>query len=164
MIFAFFSVYLGSYLNFYEKFGWWDVILHFTSGILIGLVSIIIVSYFVSINFGEYTRKSDIVFLVIVGILVSISIGVLWEFYEYLYDMFFDGNMQRSIVINDISTFDFSPYIRKSGRFIDEGLKDTMFDLFLAVSGAIIAGVYSYFHFSSIQIKRRVHLLIQDRD
>jgi hypothetical protein len=154
MIFAFFAVYLGSYLNFYERFGWWDVILHFTSGILIGLVSIITVSYFVTIKFGKYTKKSDILFLVIVGLLASISVAVFWEFYEYLYDYLFDGNMQRGIVIENADKFEIERYVRKSGRFIDIGLQDTMQDMFLAVLGAIVAGLYSYFHFAAIQLNK----------
>ncbi len=152
MLFAVCSVYLGSYLDFYEAISWWDTMLHFVSGILLGLISIIIVSFVVKSRFGKFSDNKDILFLVIVGVLVSISIAVFWEFYEYSFDYLADGNMQRSIIVDDPSTYDFSSHIRKSGRFIDPGLKDTMKDQFLAVAGAVIAGIYSYYHFYAIQL------------
>lgn len=153
MLFTVLSVYLGSYLDFYEKFIWWDAMLHFVSGILLGLFSIIIVSFFVRKRFGRTRTRGDILTLVIIGVLVSISVSVFWEFYEYLYDYIADGNMQTSVIIKDVENYDFSKHIRKSGRFVDPGLTDTMKDQFLAVVGSIIAGFYSYRHFYNIQLK-----------
>lgn len=161
MFFAFLAVFLGSYLNFYEMIPWWDTMLHFSSGILLGLVSIIAVTAFIIKNFDDIDSQIDIVFIVVVGILVSISYAVFWEFYEFCYDyIVFGGNMQRSIIVNlelpMESQFDqLSPYIRASGRYIDEGLMDTMKDMFLATIGAMIAGVYAYFHMMN-QFKHQI--------
>ncbi len=153
IIFAFFATYLGSYLNFYEKFEVWDDILHFASGILLGVLCIILTSFVVIKRFGAITKKPDIIFMVVVGVLVSISIAVFWEFYECTFDYVFDGNMQRSFIVQpdeDPTKYDISEYIRPSGRFVDPGLMDTMGDFFQAVSGAILAGIYCYIHYSKI--------------
>ncbi|MFV0498812.1 MAG: hypothetical protein ACK5NF_02105 [Bacilli bacterium] len=152
MTFAFFSTYLGSYLNFYEAFTWWDDALHFSSGILIALFSIVIVSYSIGHRFGKYKSKSDIVFLVIIGCLLSLSIAVFWEFYEFCYDYIVDGNMQRGSILIDLDTSSLINKIRPSGRIVGKDLLDTMNDMFLATIGAIIAGIYSYKHFARLQI------------
>ncbi len=150
IIFAFFSSYLGSFLNFYEKFEIWDDILHFVSGILLGILCIILASFVVIKRFGKITNKADILFMVVVGVLVSISIAVFWEFYECAFDYLFDGNMQRSLIITDPANFDVTPYLRPSGRYVDPGLMDTMGDFFQAVSGAILAGIYCFVHYTVI--------------
>ncbi len=153
MIFAYFSTYLGSYLNFYEAFSWWDDVLHFSSGILIGLFAIIIVSYAIGNRFGKYKSKSDIVFLIVIGVLLSLSVAVFWEFYEFSYDYLLDGNMQRGTIVATNNIADADVLMRESGRIVGEDLMDTMNDMFLATSGAIIAGIYSFFHFSAIQLR-----------
>ncbi len=150
IIFAFFSTYLGSFLNFYEKFEIWDDVLHFVSGILLGILCIILTSFVVFKRFGKITKKPDILFMVVVGVLVSISIAVFWEFYECAFDFVVDGNMQRSLIITDPANFDPTPYMRPSGRFVDPGLMDTMGDFFQAVSGAILAGIYCFVHYAII--------------
>ncbi|MFV0556674.1 MAG: hypothetical protein ACK5LM_06210 [Lactovum sp.] len=150
IIFTFFSSYLGSFLNFYEKFEFWDDILHFVSGILLGILCIILTSFVIVKRFGEINRTPYILYMVIVGVLISISLAVFWEFYEFSYDYLTDGNMQRSIIIENPENFDPSPYLRPSGRFIDPGLLDTMGDFFQAVLGAILAGIYCFSHYALI--------------
>lgn len=150
IIFAFFACYLGSYLNFYEKFEFWDDVLHFCSGILLGMLCIILTSFVVVKRFGRISKKPDILFMVVVGVLVSISIAVFWEFYEFSFDYLFDGNMQRSVIILDPDGFDPTIYMRASGRFVDPGLIDTMGDFFQAVSGSILAGIYCFTHYAII--------------
>lgn len=152
MLFAYFSTYLGSYLNFYEAFSWWDDALHFSSGILIGLLSIIIVSYTIGNRFGKYKTKGDIIFLIIIGGLLSLSVAVFWEFYEFAYDYFVDGNMQRGLIVEDYDIGNVPVVLRPSGRLVGQDLLDTMNDMFLATAGAIIAGIYSYGHFAAIQL------------
>ncbi len=153
MLFAYFSTYLGSYLNFYEAFSWWDDALHFSSGILIGLFSIILVSYTIGNRFGKYKTKSDIVFLIIIGGLLSLSVAVFWEFYEFSYDHFTDGNMQRGLIVEDYNIENSGVVLRESGRLVGDDLRDTMNDMFLATAGAFIAGLYSYGHFAALQLK-----------
>lgn len=153
ILFGFFATYLGSYLNFYEKFNLWDDVLHFISGILLGMLCILLTSFVVIKRFGMVHKKLDILFMVVVGVLVSISIAVFWEFYEYIYDFVTDGNMQRSLIILDPANFDVTPYLRASGRFVDPGLQDTMGDFLQAVSGGVIAGIYCFTHYAFLAKK-----------
>lgn len=148
IIFGFFSTYLGSYLNFYEKFYYWDDLLHFTSGILLGLLCISLTNFFIYRRFGSISKKTDILFMIIVGVMVSISLAVFWEFYEFLFDYITDGNMQRSIIVTNPEQFHVTEYLRPSGRFVDPGLLDTMGDFFLAVAGSIIIGAYCFTHYA----------------
>lgn len=150
IIFTFFSVYLGSFLNFYEKFAMWDDILHFTSGVLLALLCIILTSFVVIKRFGIINKKWDILFMVIVGVLVSISLAVFWEFYEFSFDYLFDGNMQRGVIVTDLATYDPTQYMRPSGRIVGTDLLDTMSDFFKAVTGAMLAGIYCYLHYANI--------------
>ncbi len=153
IIFAFFATYLGSYLNFYEKFEIWDDILHFISGILLGVLCVVLTSFVVIKRFGNISQKADVIFMVVVGVLVSISVAVFWEFYECTFDFLVDGNMQRSLIVPadaDPTAYDISMYLRPSGRFVDPGLMDTMGDFFQAVTGAILSGIYCYFHYAKI--------------
>lgn len=153
MVFAYFSTYLGSYLNFYEAFSWWDDVLHFSSGVLLALLSIIIVSYVIGHRFAKYKSKSDIFLLVVIGGLLSLSIAIFWEFYEFSYDYITDGNMQRGYIVDVENLEPDDLQIRPSGRIVGEDLRDTMNDMFLATGGSVVAGIYAYYHFSSIQLE-----------
>lgn len=73
------------------------------------------------------------------------TIGVVWEFYEYGSDMIFKTDMQKDTVIHEISSVMFNPDGRNSAvtkpiesivvngeewnGYIDIGLIDTMKDL-----------------------------------
>lgn len=154
ILFTYFSVILGSLNNFYEALPIFDDLLHFTSGIILGLLSILIMDYFITKKFGHGDTNSDLLFLVIVGALTAISIGVFWEFYEYSFDLLTGGNMQRGLIIQDPASFDPTPYIRQSGRFIDPSLTDTMGDLLQSVIGITISSIYSFFH---LAIERNIY-------
>lgn len=153
--FAFLSLYLGSFNDFYELFGWWDVVLHFSSGILLGFLGIIVVDVGLIYYTHDNLRKFDFVVIIICGVLLSISFAVFWELYEFFYDYISDGNMQRSLIVTNPETFDIKPYLRPSGRFVDPGLKDTMEDMILAVVGALIAAIISYIKFMRVDVSKK---------
>ncbi len=152
VIFAYFAVFLGSYLNFYEMINWWDTMLHFSSGILLGLVSIIIISLIITTFFGEIDNKKKLLIVSIIGMLASLSFAVFWEFYEYMIDLVFDWDMQRGLTIDDTAPLEgqLKPYIRPSGRFIDPALTDTMKDMALATAGALVAVTLAYWPLSKV--------------
>lgn len=148
MFFAYLSVFLGSFLNFYEKFSWWDTMLHFSSGILLGLLSVTIVATLITKSFDKIDSKTDIIIIVVVGMLMSISYAVFWEFYEFSFDFLADGNMQRGLILDLNASVEsqIMPHVRPSGRYVDPAITDTMGDMFLATAGALIAGFYAYTH------------------
>lgn len=117
--FIFLSLFLGSLSNFYERFSFWDDVLHFQSGLLLGVVGFVMV-YILN------ARKSDKLtmspgFVSIFAVCFSLALAVTWEVYEYIADYWFGYNMQ------------------------DGGLADTMSDLIFNAIGAIIVAVIGYF-------------------
>ncbi len=147
-IFTFLANILGEIYNFYEVFPWWDNALHLVSGVLIGFVVIVIFDYY---HTKLYIRKNlykDALFTIVIASAASLSIAVVWELFEFSFDMYFNTNMQDGIMIDQLTSInDLSPYILKSGRFMDKALIDTMFDQFLAVCGATLSAIINYFIF-----------------
>ncbi|WP_242850541.1 hypothetical protein [Clostridium lundense] len=121
--FVFLSLYLGT-LNGFYKFPWWDTMLHFVSGILIGLLAIILMN---ALN-GNKDLKSYLspkfIFLYIISF-VALS-GVLWEIYEFTIDTLFGLDMQGVSFT---------------------GVTDTMEDFIAALIGGIIPAFYGYITF-----------------
>jgi hypothetical protein len=60
------------------------------------------------------------------------TVGVLWEFFEFFMDGFFNTNMQKDTILPD-GTFDI-------------GLIDTMSDLLVNFLGAAVSSVFGYFY------------------
>ncbi|WOO87342.1 hypothetical protein RZE82_09525 [Mollicutes bacterium LVI A0039] len=149
MMFGFLSYVLGEVYDFYELFPWWDNVLHFSSGVLIGSAVIIVVDYYLS---KLYIRKNiwqDAVFTIIIASAASISIAVFWEFFEYSYDFYFGGNMQDGFIWGpDLTLAEVQSHILPSGRFMDKALQDTLFDQFLATTGAILSATINYYIFA----------------
>ncbi len=93
------------------------------------------------------------------------TIGELWEFFEFGMDMFFHTDMQRDTVINAIysASLDVTrsnkvvavPGIRDVivngeslglGGYLDIGISDTMKDLFVNFIGAVVFSTIGYFY------------------
>lgn len=95
----------------------------------------------------------------------SMTIGVVWEFYEYGSDMIFKTDMQKDTVIHEISSVMFNPDGRNSAvtkpiesivvngeewnGYIDIGLIDTMKDLLVNFAGAAVFSMLGYFYVKS---------------
>lgn len=118
VVFIFASLFLGSLRNYYELYPLWDTILHFQSGLLLGLLA-----YFAIYALNAGSKKNLYVsplFVSVFAVCFSTGISVLWEIYEYLADTFFGYNMQRS------------------------GVTDTIHDLILNLVGALIIAIVGY--------------------
>lgn len=124
------GIYLGEVRDFYEVFWWWDSALHLISGVLLGVIGFMLVYSFNKQNlFVE--KKSD--GSKVTGVMMSpffvaffvfcfaVTMGVIWEFFEFFVDTFFGATMQPS-------------------------LEDTMKDLILDAIGAFFVSVLSYFY------------------
>lgn len=149
MMFGFLAYVLGEVYNFYELFPWWDNLLHFSSGILIGFVVIIIVDYYQTKFYIRKNLWQDAVFTILIASAASISIAVFWEFFEYTWDFFFGGNMQDGFIWGaNLTMAEVQSHILPSGRFMDKALQDTLFDQFLATCGAAISATINYYIFT----------------
>ena len=109
---------LGSYNEFYLLYPWWDVMLHSFSGLLLGTLGFVI-AY--TLLFTKKVKAAPF-FISIFSITFAISIGALWEIIEFAADNIWGLNTQES------------------------GLVDTMWDLILDSTGAIIVGTMGYFY------------------
>lgn len=149
MMFGFLAYVLGEVYDFYELFYWWDNVLHFSSGVLIGFVVIIIVDYYLSKLYIRKNLVSDALFTIIIASAASISIAVFWEFFEFSFDALAGGNMQDGFIWgSDLTLAEVQSHILPSGRFMDKALKDTLFDQFLATTGAILSATINYYIFA----------------
>lgn len=118
MIYA--SLYLGEIGDYYEKFWWWDVLLHSSSGFLFGILGFLLI-WILNEEPKVFLGLSPF-FMSIVSFSFSIVIGVFWEIFEFTMDQLFGMNMQKS------------------------GLVDTMWDLIVVCMGAFVVSGFGYFY------------------
>ena len=138
VVFAFCGIVLGDVINFFDRFKYWDAILHFISGVLLASLGFILIN---TLN------KADSVSLRISPIYVAVSVfcfavtgGVIWEIVEYCFDDLFGTNMQTYL---DSTT---GSLVDENAVYLvgHEALKDTMWDLMLDAAGGLIVAVYGF--------------------
>lgn len=147
---------LGAVYNFYYFTSWWDILLHLLAGVVFAAVGTQLSYVLNKKNNTSYIMAS------IFGVLVSIVIAVLWEFFEYGCDTFFSSDMQADTIINVINTkvnrtdgiTDVITNINDTvvnGQslgikgYLDIGLIDTMHDMINETLGALVFFVYVLF-------------------
>lgn len=118
ILFAFATLFLGEIQNYYERFWWWDLIMHFSSGLLLGLFGFMIV-YMMNENAAVdlHMRRG---FIALFAFFFAIAIGGVWEIFEFAVDQVFGTQMQKP----------------RPGD--PSGLTDTMWDMSLDTAGAAI--------------------------
>ena len=124
----FLSVGGGFIFRFYEIFNYYDTVIHFLNGGIIVIIAFAILKYFAR----DDSRNTAS--LIIGAVLVAISVGTIWEIYEFAVDIIVDGsNMQR---FQNVHT----------GELLigQKALMDTMVDLIVDTLGAILAGFILY--------------------
>ena len=157
---------LGEVNAFYVVVPHWDTMLHTLNGFLAAAVGFSLV---ILLNDDErLTFDLSPLFLALVAFCFSMTIGVLWEFFEFGMDLFFHTDMQRDTVIHAIhsATLDATrsnkvvtiPGIQDVivngeslglGGYLDIGLIDTMKDLFVNFIGAVVFSVTGFFYAAS---------------
>ena len=121
-LFVFATIFLGEAMDMYERYWWWDVLLHFGSAVTFGLFGFLAI--FMLFEGDRYAAPPwAIGFL---SACVGITIGVVWEIFEYAMDETFGLNMQKS------------------------GLPDTMSDLIVDTIGAMIGGGAGYLYLKGL--------------
>jgi len=117
-VFLYASFALGEARDFYEKIWWWDLALHGVAALTIGIIG------FLSIYVFYMTHRIQIAagWIATITFALAVSLGTIWEIFEFLMDWNFGLNMQKS------------------------GLVDTMTDLMINAAGAAIAAVIGYFY------------------
>lgn len=118
IIFIYMSLFLGEVHGYYERFWWWDLVLHAGSGFLLGIVGFLLV--FVLNQDKRADMNMSPGFIAMFAFMFAMSFGALWEIFEFTMDSVFGLNMQKS------------------------GLVDTMWDLIVDCIGALIVSVLGY--------------------
>ncbi len=170
MLFIFSAEILGEISAYYTTYQGWDTMLHTLNGFLCAAIGFSLVDM---LNREErFSLELSPAFMAIVAFCFSMTIGVLWEFFECAMDQFFLLDMQKDTIIEQISTVMLDPaggnhpVIIKGitdvivvsegqeialglGGYLDVGLLDTMKDLFVNLIGAVVFSIVGYFYVKS---------------
>lgn len=107
ILFIFAAEMLGEINAFYLKVSWWDTMLHTLNGFLMAAVGFSMVDI---LNKNErFKFQLSPMYIAIVAFCFSMTIGVLWEFFEYFADLAFMTDMQKDAVVSVISSVDINP-------------------------------------------------------
>lgn len=123
-LFVFGTLFLGEVLDFYNRFWWWDMLLHGVSAVGLGIIGFLIV--FSLFEGDEYAAPPWA--LSLFAFCFALAVGALWEIFEFLMDQTFGLNMQKS------------------------GLVDTMADLIVDTIGALIGAISGFFWLKGRQV------------
>ena len=136
------SIFLGEALGFYYLISHWDDLLHLVSGVLLGLIGFSVADMLRGKSTDNSPPLSHLLSAVF-AVCFALSVGALWEIYEYICDGAFGINMQKFAEGSAVAENRLSPLV---GR---DALRDTMEDLIVDLVGAVTAGVFGY------RLKRR---------
>lgn len=161
LVFIYAAEILGEIDNYYFSIPYWDTILHTINGFVCAAVGFSMVSL---LNKSEKIQFFvSPLFLAIVSFTFSMTIGVLWEFFEFSMDQLFAMDTQKDTLItsihsagvdeilppfeeNDIHEVTVNGKVISDQGYIDIGLIDTMEDLFVNFVGAATFSLFSYFY------------------
>lgn len=131
ILFLYCAIFLGEVRNFYHVIPHWDTILHGFSSIMTGLFGFMVVS--ILNQSSKATIHLSPLFVALFAFCFSMTIGTLWEAYEFIFDGMLGMNMQKFLLEDGTSLI---------GR---DALADTMEDILVDGAGALIASVCGYF-------------------
>lgn len=171
LCFIFAAEILGEVNAFYVVIPNWDTMLHILNGFLAAAVGF---SMVVLLNDNErLTFDLSPFFMALMAFCFSMTIGVLWEFFEFGMDWFFHTDMQKdtivhaiySVILDTTRTNTVVPITGISevalngqdlglGGYLDIGIVDTMKDLFVNFIGAVVFSFTGFFYVKS-QGKRK---------
>ena len=171
LLFIYAAEILGEIQAFYVYIPNWDTMLHTMNGFLCAAIGFSLLDI---LNRNEKVKFSlSPLYLAIVAFCFSMTVGVLWEFFEAGMDYFFLLDMQKDTVVNSIGSVMLDPtggnkvvlvqdivdviVVQADGTrtalglggYLDTGLWDTMEDLGVNFIGALAFSVIGYFYVRS---------------
>ena len=162
LVFIFAAEILGEISEFYLVFPFWDTVLHTINGFLAAAIGFSMVDL---LNRSEkIVFNLSPLFTAIVAFCFSMTIGVIWEFFEFGMDQLLGYDMQKDTVIHALCSVTLDPegrnvpYVISNitetvvngrdlgiGGYLDVGLIDTMQDLIVNFIGASVFSVIGFF-------------------
>lgn len=171
LLFIFAAEILGEMNHYYLKISWWDTMLHTLSGFISAGIGFSLVNL---LNDDERLQFNlSPLFLVIVAFCFSMTIGVIWEFFEFGIDQILLLDSQKDTIIHSIHSVDLltngqTGHINNitsvivNGQtlpfegYLDIGLIDTMQDLMVNFVGAFVFSIIGFF---SLKFKNKGKLV-----
>ncbi len=168
LLFIFAAEILGEINSFYVRFPHWDTMLHTINGFLCAAIGFCLVDM---LNRNDrFSFKLSPLYLALASFCFSMTVGVLWEFYEFGVDQFLGMDMQKDTVVHVINSVNLDPtrtntviHLRDItdtiivhsdgtqealgvGGYLDLGIIDTMKDLLVNFIGAVVFSTIGYFY------------------
>lgn len=119
-LFIFSALYLGEINKFYSKFWWFDLFLHFVSGWYAVVSFLFLIKKSIKNEQGTSQKRFEFI-KSLSAFSFSVSLGTLWEMYEFSGDYLFGTEMVKG------------------------GLDDTATDLLIMIAAATATSIYYYF-------------------
>lgn len=163
-IFVFSSIILGGVADYYEKFPYFDTVLHTINGFICAAVGFGLID--IMNNNSKFKLSLSPIFVCLFSFCFSMTAGVIWEFFEYGIDMFLGKDMQRDTIIHSINSILLSrdsagenvTVIKNISQtsingnklwidgYLDIGLIDTMNDLLVNFIGAVVFNTFGFIY------------------
>lgn len=171
LLFIYAAEIMGEIGAYYIKHPYWDTALHTMNGFLCAAIGFSLLDLLNRQK--KVTFQLSPIYLAVVAFCFSMTVGVLWEFFECVMDQMFYLDMQKDIIVHEIGSVMLDPsggntpiHLRDIvdvivvqgdgtqtalglGGYLDIGLLDTMMDLFVNFVGAIVFSVIGYFYVRS---------------
>jgi uncharacterized membrane protein YjdF len=126
LVFVFCALFLGEVRSYYDKIWWWDIALHSTSGLLMGILGFLLVYVLNASQKIAFSMTPH--FVAFFAFIFAVAVGAVWEIFEFAMDGFFGTRMQKPM-FNDQS-----------------GLTDTMWDMIVNTIGAAIVSFMGWWY------------------
>ena len=161
-IFIFSAEILGEINAFYVKIPIWDTMLHTTNGFLMAAIGFALIDLFNRSD--KFSIKMSPYFVAFFAFCFSMTVGVLWEFFEFSMDCFFAADMQKDWILPAINSVKLNPTganipihvdvqsvvingeTWNLGGYLDIGIVDTMKDLMVNFVGAVVFSIIGIFY------------------
>ncbi|MEG0177902.1 hypothetical protein [Anaerorhabdus sp.] len=130
VIFLYCAIFLGEVRSYYYTVNHWDTILHTFSGGMLGALGFSFVSLLNQSN--KVPMNLSPLFVAIFAFCFAVTMGVVWEIYEFTFDGILHLNMQKFMLENGTQLI---------GR---AALADTMKDLIVDAAGALVVSIVGY--------------------
>ena len=163
LLFIFAAEILGELECYFITFPYWDSMLHTTTGFLCAATGFALIDI---LNRNSRIKfQLSPIYVALVAFCFSMTVGVLWEFFEFGMDRLFHMDMQKDTVVNSITSVMLDPTNKNIpitidsitsvtvngqelgfGGYLDIGLYDTMADLFVNFIGAVVFSTIGYFY------------------
>lgn len=163
LLFIFAAEILGELEGYFITYPNWDTMLHTTTGFLCAATGFALIDI---LNRNSRIKfQLSPIYVALAAFCFSMTVGVLWEFFEFGMDRLFHLDMQKDTVVQSITSVMLDPTnsntpitidgihsVSVNGNdlgfdgYLDIGLYDTMEDLFVNFIGAVTFSVIGYFY------------------